>query len=122
MNNKITIDDAFKIADLDNTLLKRRENGFLLSNYQISVLERNEIHYNNYGNIKSLLFDIEDILNENYDEELDLVSSQLAEFAYYKYTEKWEDKFYFSFYISFFFIWLYILGYRVGVFFILFTV
>ena len=88
MTDKINFDEAIKIADVDNVMLKRRENRMLLSDYQVSVLKRNDIKYENYANLQTLLFDIEEILNENYDEELDLVSSQLAEFAYYKDTKK----------------------------------
>ena len=38
--------------------------------------------------MQTLLFDIEEILNDDYDEELDLISGQLAEFIYYKDTKK----------------------------------
>ena len=60
----------------------------LLSDYQINVLNNNGINYSQYCDIKTMLFDIEDILSDNYDEELDLVSSQLAEYIYYNNTNK----------------------------------
>lgn len=72
-------------------MLKRRANGMMLSDNQVSVLEANNINYNNYKDIKSLVFQIETILNENYDdslEELDEVSKQLSEISYYNYTNK----------------------------------
>ena len=42
----------------------------------------------NFNSIKSLLFEIENILDEDYDEELDLLGSQLSEFVYYNDTKK----------------------------------
>ena len=88
MNNKIDFNTAVEIANIDNIILKRRKNGMLLSDYQISVLKRNEIEYEKYSTMQTLLFDIEEILNDDYDEELDLISGQLAEFIYYKDTKK----------------------------------
>ena len=88
MNKDINMEDAIKVEDIDNVILKRRKNGILLSDYQISVLNRNNIDYNNYSNIHDLLFDIEELLNDDYDDELDLISSQLAEFIYYNETKK----------------------------------
>ena len=69
-------------------LLSRRENGLLLSDYQISILNRNGIDYKKYNNIRDLLFEIENYLDDDFDDELDLVSSQLSEFIYYTDTKK----------------------------------
>ena len=104
-NDIISLESAIKIENIDNVLLKRRKGGILLSDYQIEVLKRNNINYEKYTNVRELLFDIEDILNENYDESLDNISSQLSELIYYNDTKKWE-KILSHFYISFFFIWL----------------
>ena len=87
-NSNITIDEAIKFSEYDKLLLNRRDNGFLLSDYQIMVLKRNGIDYKKYFNIKELLFDIENSLDDYFDEELDLVSSQLSEFIYYNNTNK----------------------------------
>ena len=87
-NIKIDFDEAINLADIDNIVLRRKENGMLLSNYQISILGRNNIDYSKYSNIRDLLFDIDECLLDNYDEELDLVSSQIAEFIYYRDTKK----------------------------------
>lgn len=89
MNNKeIKVDDAIKIADIDNVILKRRNNNLLLSDYQISVLSRNGIDYKCFSNMRELLFDIENCLNELYDEELEYVSSQIGDYIYYNETKK----------------------------------
>ena len=87
-NKEITVSEAIDYANIDNILLYRRGNGMLLSDYQINVLNNNGINYSQYCDIKTMLFDIEDILTDNYDEELDLVSSQLAEYIYYNNTNK----------------------------------
>lgn len=87
-STEIDVEKAIEYANYDNQLLKRRENNMLLSDYQIDVLKRNGLDYLNYGSIQSLLFDIEEILNEEYEDELDLVSIQLAEFIYYRDTKK----------------------------------
>ena len=87
-NKDISFENAVSFANVDSLLLKRRKNGFLFSDMQINVLNRCGIDYNNYSNLDELLFDIEEILNESYDEELDLISNQIAEFRYYKDTKK----------------------------------
>lgn len=88
INNNISLNDAIKIVDIDNLIFKRRENNFLLNDFQISVLQRNGINYLKYYNMKDMLFDIEDILNDYYDDELDMISTQLAEIIYYNDTNK----------------------------------
>ena len=42
INSKdISIDEAIKVANYEELLLKRRENNLLLSDYQVAVLNRN---------------------------------------------------------------------------------
>lgn len=86
--NEISLENAIKVANIESTILKRRENNFLLSDYQVGVLQRNGINYLRYNKTRDLLFDIEEILNDNFDEELDIVGAQLAEFLYYNETKK----------------------------------
>jgi hypothetical protein len=38
--------------------------------------------------MQTLLFDLEEYLNDEYDEELDLISNQIAELIYYRDTKK----------------------------------
>ena len=87
-NKEISFEEALEIANTDELLLKRRKNGFLINDFQIGVLKNNGIEYQQYASISELLFDIMEVLNENYDDELDLVSSQIAELIYYKDTKK----------------------------------
>ena len=82
-NGSINVEEAIDFSSSGNIILKRRENRLLLSDYQISVLEMNDINYLNYSNVRSLLFDIEEILTTDYDEELDNVANELAELVYY---------------------------------------
>lgn len=86
--NEISIDEAIKFSNQDELLLKRRENNLLLSDYQVSVLNRNGIDYNKFSSVKELLFEIENCLDDYFDDELDLVSSQLSEYIYYNETKK----------------------------------
>ena len=86
--NDISLKEAMEFSNYKESLLSRRENGLLLSDYQVSVLNRNGIDYKKYNNIRELLFEIENYLDDDFDEELDLVSSQLSEFIYYTDTKK----------------------------------
>ncbi len=85
---EVSVNEAIHFSNYDNLLLKHRNNGLLLSDYQLDILKRNDFDINKYSSMQELLFDIEDYLNEEYDLELDLVSSQLAEFIYYRDTKK----------------------------------
>lgn len=85
---EVSINEALEYSDFDNLLLKRRNNNLLLSDYQVSVLSRNGINYNSYSSVRELLFEIEACLDDYYDDELDIVSSQIQEFIYYNETKK----------------------------------
>lgn len=64
-----------------------KENNLMLSKNQIEVLKSYEIDYRQ--NVKMLLYEIDEILNSNYDEVLDEISSYIAEMDYYNNTKKW---------------------------------
>ena len=63
--------------------VKKRENGMLLTDYQIEVLKLNGINYLNYGSIKEILFEINEILEEEENDELEIISKELDERNYY---------------------------------------
>ena len=44
INNDITFEDAIKVADIENVILKRRNNNILLSDYQEEVLRSRGIN------------------------------------------------------------------------------
>lgn len=85
---EVSLNEAIKFSNYEKLLLNRRENGLLLSDYQISVLSRSGIDYRKFSNVKELLFEIENCLDDDFDDELDIVSSQLAEYIYYNNTNK----------------------------------
>ena len=87
-NVDIDIGEAIKLADVDKMVLKRIKNNILLSDYQMMILKERNFNLDKITNINELLFEIEEYLNNNYDNELDLISSQLAEFIYYQQTNK----------------------------------
>ena len=45
----ISFEEAIDFSNIEETILKRRKNNFLLSDYQVGVLERNGINYLKYG-------------------------------------------------------------------------
>ena len=65
-----------------------RENGMFLSNNQVKTLKKNNIDYNNYDNLESIIFELNNILNEIDDEELESLAIDLAEFNYYNNQNK----------------------------------
>lgn len=66
----------------------KRENGLLLNDEQINILKKYDIDYLKYSNMSSLIYEIEEILNIEYYEDLDNLSIELAEFNYYQNTNK----------------------------------
>ena len=85
---EVSLDEALNFSNYEGLLLKRRENNILLSDYQVSVLNKNGIDYKKYVSIRELLFEIENCLDDDFDDELDLVSSQLSEYIYYNESKK----------------------------------
>ena len=73
----------------DNTLhdnFRKKYGNLYLSDYQVKVLERNNIDYNTCSTMTELSYKIEDILNNSYGEddyELEEVSRQIDEYRYY---------------------------------------
>lgn len=90
-NTEISIEKLVQDTNPRSNLMKNCGNNIYLSDIQIAILKQYGFSYQNYSNIKSLIFDIEDYINENYDQELeDLenVLSNLSEFDYYHNTNK----------------------------------
>ena len=73
----------------DKNIIKMRGNGIYLSDNQIEVLKRYDIDYKKYSSLNSLIFEIEEILNNDVDaNDLEEVSSRLSELNYYNNTNK----------------------------------
>ncbi len=85
MNIKLKDDE---IMGTDKSFMKRRENGLMLSDNDIDILTRNGINYLDFHSLEELLFNIEEILEENDDEKLEELSIKLGEYNYYNYTNK----------------------------------
>ena len=67
--------------------LEKINDKLYLTRKQIDILKRNDIDYSNKS-IDELMFEIEDILNQEDNEELERLSMDLAEFNYYHNTNK----------------------------------
>jgi len=76
------------VSEQETSFLKRRENGMMLSDEDVNILKRNGINYLEYSDIKSLLFAISSVLEENEEVELEELSIKLGEYNYYNYTNK----------------------------------
>ena len=78
--------------NIENTILKKRTNGMMLSDDQINILKRHNLDYEKYTNLSSLIFAIEEYINEveNYMDitDIDELSKQLSEQNYYNNTNK----------------------------------
>ena len=63
-------------------------NGLILTDYEISVLDKYNIDYKNCIDLKSLIYYIEEILNEESFDALEEVSLSISERDYYENTHK----------------------------------
>ncbi len=85
LNNK-----DFNIDDLIDEKYMHKDigNGIFLSEYQIDVLLRNHIDPYSCNSINELIFIIDEVLEDENNEELDIISKEINEFNYYTYTNK----------------------------------
>ena len=69
--------------------LNRINDKLYLSNKQINILDNYDIDYKNKS-IDELIYEVEEILNDSYDDLVDLeeLSRELSEFNYYHNTKK----------------------------------
>lgn len=76
----------------ENNSLKKRTNGLILSDNQIAILNKHGIKYENFNNLSSLIFSIEEYIIEveSYIDIKDIeeISIQLSEQNYYQNTNK----------------------------------
>ena len=88
----MNLEDELNNITKDYELIKL-DNGLLIENKNIDILNKYDIDVNRYNNLNSLIFEIERILNEyeldDYEyEELDNVCKSLQEKNYYLNTNK----------------------------------
>lgn len=82
--NKL-IDDIYD----NKNMIKMRGNGIYLSDNDVQTLKKYNINYERYSSLNSLIFEIEEILNEEVDaDDLEQISSKLSELNYYNNTNK----------------------------------
>ena len=86
------IDELGINLNIESTQLKTRKNGLLLSDEQINILNNHNINYEQYQTLESLIFAIEDYINDvqGYMDitDIDELSRQLSEQNYYNNTNK----------------------------------
>lgn len=87
-NEDISVEELVKDLNPRANMIKDCGNGIYLSDPQIEILKQYGFSYQKYPNAKSLIFDIEEYLNENYEEDLENVVESLSEFNYYHNTNK----------------------------------
>lgn len=90
LNGKdINIEDIITEVDIDKNIPKKRNNNLVLRDSQIEILKKYNINYEAHISLKSLIFEIEEILNYETDlEDLEQLSEELEEMSYYNYTNK----------------------------------
>lgn len=90
LNGKdINIEDIITEVDIDKSIPKKRNNNLVLRDSQIEILKKYNINYETHTSLKSLIFEIEEILNYETDlEDLEQLSEELEEMSYYNYTNK----------------------------------
>ena len=78
-----------EVVGTDKKFLKKHNNIYI-SDEQINILKKYDINIDKYSNLNELVYDIEEYLNDSYDEleDLEWVSQTLSEYNYYNNTNK----------------------------------
>ncbi len=84
------IDEIVDQMDFESNKLNKVNNNIMLTNHEIELLNRYKIDYQKCTNLKQIIFEIEEILNDMdiVDEELELISESISERDYYQNTNK----------------------------------
>ncbi len=83
-NQEIDINDLVN----EKYMHKEIKKGIFLSDYQIEVLLKYGINPNNYNTLNDLIYQIDEVLDEEDEDDLDQVSKEINEFNYYHNTNK----------------------------------
>ena len=74
---------------MENDFVKEIKKNIYLSESDIKILKKYDIDYLKYSNMKELMFDIEDILNnEDIESDLEDLLIKLSDYNYYFRTNK----------------------------------
>lgn len=74
--------------DFESNMFKYLDNGIALTNFEIQILEKYNICYQNCSSLKEILFLIEQVLEEDDYKDLEDISLKIAERDYYINTNK----------------------------------
>ena len=80
------ISEVANNLDLSNTL--QNINGFLLTEKECQVLDQFGVNYRGCNSLKEVLYEIEDVLEEQYDDALEDVSISISDRDYYQNSNK----------------------------------
>ena len=82
------LNDLLNNIDFESNRLVKINNKLYLTNYQIEILNEYNIDYKSLGNLSSIIYVAEEILEEDDYEDLDEIIRELAERNYYENTNK----------------------------------
>lgn len=82
------LNDLLNEVDFKSNKLVKINNKLYLTNYQIEILNKYNIDYENLGSLSSIIYVAEEILEEDDYEDLDEIIKELAERNYYENTNK----------------------------------
>ncbi len=82
------LNDLLNEVDFKSNKLVKINNKLYLTNYQIEILNKYNIDYENLGSLSSIIYVAEEILEEDDYEDLDEIIRELAERNYYENTNK----------------------------------
>lgn len=82
------LNDLLNNIDFESNKLVKINNKLYLTNYQIEILNKYNIDYKSLGNLSSIIYVAEEILEEDDYEDLDEIIRELAERNYYENTNK----------------------------------
>ena len=82
------LNDLLNNIDFESNRLVKINNKLYLTNYQIEILNKYNIDYKSLGNLSSIIYVAEEILEEDNYEDLDEIIRELAERNYYENTNK----------------------------------
>jgi len=90
-NEEVNVNDLTEDIDIEKDMLKDYGNGMLLTENYIEILNRYDIDYKKYSSLNSLIYEIEECLNDSYGldvNDLEWLATELAERNYYQNTRK----------------------------------
>lgn len=74
---------------IENSFLNKIKNDIYLSKDDINILEKYDIDYLNFSNMKELMFELENVINNNYvDSDLEELLIKISEYNYYFRSNK----------------------------------